>query len=87
MSSTTLLRLATRKQPSTFFRSSYTARRVPILAGVPSAVLVGCSGFSTSVRRAADHDAHNPHEEESFEEFSARYEKEFDSVQDVFELQ
>ncbi|KAK4137638.1 cytochrome c oxidase [Trichocladium antarcticum] len=27
------------------------------------------------------------HSEESFEEFSARYEKEFDGVQDVFELQ
>jgi len=27
------------------------------------------------------------HNEETFEEFSARYEKEFDGVQDVFELQ
>ncbi|RMZ77883.1 hypothetical protein DV738_g4206, partial [Chaetothyriales sp. CBS 135597] len=27
------------------------------------------------------------HEDETFEEFSARYEKEFDKVQDVFELQ
>ncbi|KAK0265577.1 Cytochrome c oxidase subunit 6 [Friedmanniomyces endolithicus] len=32
-------------------------------------------------------DAHDPHHEESFEEFTARYEKEFDQVQDVFELQ
>ncbi|KAK3073293.1 Cytochrome c oxidase subunit 6 [Teratosphaeriaceae sp. CCFEE 6253] len=35
----------------------------------------------------ADIDAHDPHHEESFEEFTARYEKEFDQVQDVFELQ
>ncbi|KAF2095803.1 cytochrome-c oxidase chain VI [Rhizodiscina lignyota] len=35
---------------------------------------------TTNVRR-------NEHGEESFEEFSARYEKEFDGVQDVFELQ
>ncbi|KAK1825395.1 Cytochrome c oxidase subunit 6 [Friedmanniomyces endolithicus] len=32
-------------------------------------------------------DAHDPHHEESFEEFTARYEKELDQVQDVFELQ
>ncbi|MCJ1364021.1 Cytochrome c oxidase subunit 6 [Acarospora aff. strigata] len=110
MSSITLRRLATRKRPSTFFRSSYSARRVPAYAGAPSLALVACSGFSTGAVRAADHDAHNPHEEESFEEFSARcdgpqlnaasllggglrklgcrrYEKEFEAVQDVFELQ
>ncbi|KAI5365533.1 Putative cytochrome c oxidase, subunit Va/VI [Septoria linicola] len=43
--------------------------------------------FSTATRKLADHDAHDPHHEESFEEFTARYEKEFESVQDVFELQ
>ncbi|KAK6389380.1 Cytochrome c oxidase subunit 6 [Meristemomyces frigidus] len=32
-------------------------------------------------------DPHDPHHEESFEEFTARYEKEFEQVQDVFELQ
>ncbi|KAI6880554.1 hypothetical protein KC318_g9404, partial [Hortaea werneckii] len=32
-------------------------------------------------------DPHDPHHEESFEEFTARYEKEFENVQDVFELQ
>lgn len=42
----------------------------------------GRSAFSTSLRRSSA-----GHEEETFEEFSARYEKEFDSVQDVFELQ
>ncbi|KAF7194221.1 Cytochrome c oxidase subunit 6, mitochondrial [Pseudocercospora fuligena] len=45
------------------------------------------SAFSTASRKLADHDAHDPHHEESFEEFTARYEKEFDGVQDVFELQ
>ncbi|KAF1822943.1 cytochrome c oxidase, partial [Dissoconium aciculare CBS 342.82] len=40
--------------------------------------------FSTSCKKLS---AHDPHAEESFEEFSARYEKEFDQVQDVFELQ
>lgn len=75
MSSNSLLRLATRKRPSTFFRTSYTARRAPALAGPPSLALVGCSGFSTSVVRAKDSDGHNSHEEESFEEFSARCEK------------
>ncbi|KAF2269497.1 cytochrome c oxidase subunit VI [Lojkania enalia] len=38
--------------------------------------------FSASVARASD-----PHAEETFEEFTARYEKEFDKVNDVFELQ
>nr|POE65622.1 cytochrome c oxidase subunit 6, mitochondrial [Quercus suber] len=47
-----------------------------------------CSqSFSTSLSRRADHDAHDPHHEESFEEFTARYEKEFEQVNDVFELQ
>ncbi|KAL9530745.1 Cytochrome c [Sphaerulina musiva] len=45
------------------------------------------SAFSTASRKLADHDAHDPHHEESFEEFTARYEKEFEQVQDVFELQ
>ncbi|KAK4501759.1 hypothetical protein PRZ48_007568 [Zasmidium cellare] len=40
------------------------------------------AGFSSASRRLSD-----DHHEESFEEFTARYEKEFESVQDVFELQ
>ena len=44
--------------------------------------LGGASNFSTTARCRS-----GAHEEETFEEFSARYEKEFDSVQDVFELQ
>ncbi|KAF4512896.1 hypothetical protein G6O67_000226 [Ophiocordyceps sinensis] len=39
------------------------------------------ANFSTSVPRRSEH------AEETFEEFSARFEKEFDTVQDVFELQ
>ncbi|KAI9807119.1 MAG: Cytochrome c oxidase subunit 6 [Sarcosagium campestre] len=86
MTSTTLLRLAARTSTVPSFRSSYvaSARRVAVLPAAPSSH-VGpslCSRFSTSVRRRSD-----GHEEESFEEFSARYEKEFDNVQDVFELQ
>ncbi|KAL2118932.1 hypothetical protein VTJ04DRAFT_5891 [Mycothermus thermophilus] len=42
---------------------------------------IAAPAFSTTVRRRAEH------HEETFEEFSARYEKEFDNVQDVFELQ
>lgn len=42
------------------------------------------SAFSTASSKLADHDAHH---EESFEEFTARYEKEFEQVHDVFELQ
>ncbi|TKX18316.1 cytochrome c oxidase subunit 6 [Elsinoe australis] len=47
----------------------------------------GVRGFIASAKLAADVDAHDPHHEESFEEFTARYEKEFEQVQDVFELQ
>ncbi|KAH0293856.1 COX5A-domain-containing protein [Aureobasidium namibiae CBS 147.97] len=43
--------------------------------------------FSVASIKRADVDAHDPHHEESFEEFTARYEKEFEGVQDVFELQ
>ncbi|KAI9723049.1 MAG: Cytochrome c oxidase subunit 6 [Candelaria pacifica] len=92
MSSSTLLRLVVRTTPSTIVRPSPSFRRNPASAiALPTAVPgCGSSGFSTSVRRPAedkDHDAYNPHHEESFEDFSARYEKEFDGVQDVFELQ
>ncbi|ROW15457.1 hypothetical protein VPNG_02363 [Cytospora leucostoma] len=66
------LRIAARgPTTSTFFRAT-TIRSAARVAARPS--------FSTSARLFAHH-------EESFEEFSARYEKEFDNVQDVFELQ
>ncbi|KAI9707813.1 MAG: Cytochrome c oxidase subunit 6 [Candelina mexicana] len=92
MSSSALLRLAVRTTPSTLVRPPPSFRRIPASAIAVPAVVLGCgsNGFSTGIRRAAedkDHDAYNPHHEESFEEFSARYEKEFDGVQDVFELQ
>jgi len=47
------------------------------------AALGGCSSFSTTSQRrnAAGH------EEETFEQFNERYEKEFEAVQDVFDLQ
>ncbi|KAH0565404.1 Cytochrome c oxidase subunit 6 [Trichoglossum hirsutum] len=90
MSSLSLLRLAARSSGPTFFRSSYAARRVPAASSASSsAVVVPTFGvaygnnFSTSVRRQSD----DAHAEESFEEFTARYEKEFENVQDVFELQ
>ncbi|KAG6014770.1 Cytochrome c oxidase subunit 6 [Claviceps pusilla] len=43
--------------------------------------LMAHAAFSTSLPRRSDH------AEESFDAFTARFEKEFDSVQDVFELQ
>ncbi|KAL1959401.1 hypothetical protein VTO42DRAFT_2204 [Malbranchea cinnamomea] len=78
MSPTTLLRLASRRSSAGFARTSYVARsRVPVIAARG-----GFRGFSTTSKLSS-----GPHEEETFEEFSARYEKEFDNVQDVFELQ
>ncbi|KAI4125172.1 MAG: hypothetical protein LQ347_005464 [Umbilicaria vellea] len=83
MSSMNLLRLAARTRSPKFIRPQQAARQLP------SPAPVAWSYFSTSVRRAADKDGQEAadHHEESFEEFTARYEKEFDSVQDVFELQ
>lgn len=69
MSSLSLVRLASRTQSSGFLRAQLTPRRLPLLGGAP---VVGCiSGFSTSLKRpSADH-----HGEETFEEFTARYER------------
>lgn len=86
MSSTTLLRLAARSQPTCLLRPSPSVRRL----STPRACRAqpGCAQFSTSVRRAAgEKEGVDAHHDETFEEFSARYEKEFDNVQDVFELQ
>ncbi|KAJ9616228.1 cytochrome c oxidase subunit 6, mitochondrial [Exophiala oligosperma] len=79
MASLPILRLAARPAASTLCRPcTRTIRRAPLVAQSLSAK----SSFSSSaVQRSSGH------EEETFEEFSARYEKEFDSVQDVFELQ
>ncbi|KAI4145832.1 MAG: hypothetical protein L6R39_003684 [Caloplaca ligustica] len=86
MSTAVLLRLATRTQPHrTILRSTQccpaAAKRL-----IPASATTGGYGsghtFSTSVRRGK-----SDHEEETFDEFTARYEKEFENVQDVFELQ
>ncbi|KAL8838624.1 MAG: hypothetical protein Q9170_002070 [Blastenia crenularia] len=81
-----ILRLATRTQPHcTLLRTpqccSATARWLAP-AAIVSGGYGGANTFSTSVRRKS-----NEHGEETFEEFSDRYEKDFDNVQDVFELQ
>ncbi|CZS89430.1 probable cytochrome-c oxidase chain VI precursor [Rhynchosporium agropyri] len=88
MSSTSILRVAARAQPSSFFRSNglrSLAPRANALYAVPAMIATSGSinSFSTTSRLRSD----ASHGEESFEEFTARYEKEFDQVQDVFELQ
>ncbi|KAL9071013.1 MAG: hypothetical protein Q9161_004513 [Pseudevernia consocians] len=93
MSFTALFRQAARTQPSYLLRSSHPAKRnSPRGVYTGSSATVVCSYFSTSLRRAADKDGQEAtggsgHHEETFEEFTARFEKEFDGVQDVFELQ
>ncbi|KAL2256464.1 hypothetical protein VTK26DRAFT_1626 [Humicola hyalothermophila] len=72
--SASLLRAAVRGP----LRANLAARPQPMAAR--AALAVSNNSFSTSTRM-------RQHHEETFEEFSARYEKEFDSVQDVFELQ
>ncbi|OJJ48986.1 hypothetical protein ASPZODRAFT_60619 [Penicilliopsis zonata CBS 506.65] len=81
MSSTSIFRVATRAvRPASFFRASQLPRsRVQTPAILAAA---RASNFSTTCKRFSGH-----HEDETYEEFSARYEKEFDAVQDVFELQ
>ncbi|EKG18910.1 Cytochrome c oxidase subunit Va [Macrophomina phaseolina MS6] len=69
--SASLFRVAARASRPTFVR-----------AAAPVSAVRFPKSFSTTVRRSSDE-----HHEESFEEFTARYEKEFDAVQDVFELQ
>jgi hypothetical protein len=77
MSSISLLRIAARAQPITFFRAnglrSMTPRTSNALYVVPA--LIATSGsvnsFSTSNRKLSDEAA--GHHEESFEEFTARY--------------
>jgi cytochrome c oxidase subunit 5a len=79
MSSTSLLRLAARAQPSTFFRANglrnISPRRSNAIYAVP-AVIATSGNFSTSCMRSAEAAAEGaPHHghEESFEEFTARY--------------
>ncbi|KAK4621412.1 Cytochrome c oxidase subunit 6, mitochondrial [Fulvia fulva] len=73
-------------------RARFFAAR-PVRSFVVSPVFkptTAAAPFSSASRRLAASpadDPHDPHHEESFEEFTARYEKEFEQVQDVFELQ
>ncbi|KAK4938375.1 Cytochrome c oxidase subunit 6 [Elasticomyces elasticus] len=79
MASLTILRLTARPATSALFRPcTRSIRRAPAIG---QAVSARSPFSSTSIRKSGGH------EEETFEEFSARYEKEFDAVQDVFELQ
>ncbi|SPN97600.1 probable cytochrome-c oxidase chain VI precursor [Cephalotrichum gorgonifer] len=77
MSPSTLLRVAARGASSTFVRANVVRQPLVARARVPAIV---ANSFSTSARRCV-------HEEETFEEFTSRFEKEFEQVQDVFELQ
>ncbi|KAI1754574.1 cytochrome c oxidase subunit [Xylaria castorea] len=82
MSSTSLLRVAVRGPTQTFFRAYRPVAPSRASTAVVPGLIAGSSlNFSTTVSRQSEH------QEETFEEFTARYEKEFDSVQDVFELQ
>jgi hypothetical protein len=80
MSSSSLLRIAARAQPSTFFRAnglrSLTPHSSNALYAVPALIATSgsVSSFSTSSVRLSDKDGQEAsHHEESFEEFTARY--------------
>ncbi|KAK3402979.1 cytochrome c oxidase polypeptide 6, mitochondrial [Sordaria brevicollis] len=68
---------------ASFFRTAVRGPSAGLFRAVarPQPVAARVSLFSTSSRFRSEH------HEETFEEFTARYEKEFDAVQDVFELQ
>ncbi|OAA67005.1 Cytochrome c oxidase, subunit Va [Niveomyces insectorum RCEF 264] len=72
-----ILRAATRGSSFARATSVTTAAARPAVRSA----FVQKAGFSAGARLRSEH------QEETFEEFSARYEKEFDAVQDVFELQ
>ncbi|KAH8908373.1 cytochrome c oxidase subunit VA [Coniochaeta sp. PMI_546] len=85
MSASSLLRVAARGSTTTFFRANtVVVRQAPLAAraGLVVPSLLAAGNFSTSARLRS-----GEHAEETFEEFTARYEKEFEGVQDVFELQ
>lgn len=67
MSSALLARVAR----ASFF-NTHAARLRPVRAIQVSQFKPATSAFSTASRKLADHDAHDPHHEESFEEFTAR---------------
>ncbi|KAL8711723.1 MAG: hypothetical protein Q9220_003894 [cf. Caloplaca sp. 1 TL-2023] len=82
MSTLTLLRILPRAPLRPHQLPSASPRLLPLCLKPGTIAAIGGYGFSTSARRRNDE-----HAEESFEEFTARYEKEFEGVQDVFELQ
>ncbi|KAL8793074.1 MAG: hypothetical protein Q9195_004280 [Heterodermia aff. obscurata] len=82
MSSTSIFRHAVRTHAKFNYRLQLSTRRLPSLKSRGDTT--GCHAFTTSANRLSGGEAD---QEESFEEFTARYEKEFDGVQDVFELQ
>ncbi|KAJ5851715.1 uncharacterized protein N7529_011100 [Penicillium soppii] len=80
MSSLSIFRVATRAvRPTGFFRAPQLTRSRMQSPVTLAAARV--SNFGTTSKLLSGH------EDETFEEFSARFEKEFDGVQDVFELQ
>ncbi|KAJ5461951.1 Cytochrome c oxidase subunit 6 [Penicillium daleae] len=79
MSSLSIFRIATRAvRPASFVRAPIVRSRVqtPVTLAAARTANFGSSRMLRS-----------GHEDETYEEFSARFEKEFDGVQDVFELQ
>ncbi|OTB06146.1 hypothetical protein M426DRAFT_319224 [Hypoxylon sp. CI-4A] len=84
MSSMSLLRIASRGTSKSFFRANrpVVAPTRSSASFVPGLVAGSSLNFSTTVSRKSA-----AHHEETFEEFTARYEGEFEKVQDVFELQ
>src|SRR5437667_12652319 len=70
MSSTYLLRVAARSQSTNYFRPNVMRRVSPVsrLAVVLPTTTFACNSFSTSTRKPSEEG-----NEESFEEFTARY--------------
>ncbi|KAL9098141.1 MAG: hypothetical protein Q9163_006140 [Psora crenata] len=95
MSSTNLFRFVSRNAPTCLMGSTHPPARGLSTARTSGATFLrqtNTRSLSIGARRLADNSDReatggNMHQEETFEEFTARYEKEFDGVQDVFELQ
>ncbi|KAJ5642077.1 Cytochrome c oxidase subunit 6 [Penicillium lividum] len=78
MSSLSIFRIATRAvRPANFVRVPLVRSRVQ----TPITMAARARTFGTTAKLSSGH------EDETYEEFSARFEKEFEGVQDVFELQ
>ncbi|KAJ5620994.1 hypothetical protein N7510_004978, partial [Penicillium lagena] len=77
MASLSIFRVATRAvRPASFYRAPQLTR-----SRMQAPVALATRSFGTTPKLRSGH------EDETYEEFSARFEKEFDGVQDVFELQ